>query len=117
MSTLAEWVESATAKEPIEAAVIGLHGHWTREPGPVLATCYAAQEPIRFDVIPWSVARPLLNYDPDQGQDEADCNALWVWTASRVIFVSRYDGSMSIQWVPRHPTPGTPTMIAGDMEA
>ena len=40
-----------------------------------------------------------------------NCYATYIWTDQRVFFVSNYDGSMQLEWVPRNPTDIEPDMI------
>src|SRR5665648_1093277 len=100
--SFAEEIELASGGEVIDSAVIGGMG-WSsygadKRHAPGLAR--------QGEVPPWSVARPLLDYEYDTGYGAPDCQAVHAWTAYRVIFVSQYDGSTRVTWVPRHPTPG-----------
>ena len=58
--------------------------------------------PIEFCSIPLTVeqALPLLNYT-DYGSQ--DCHNVYVYTATRVIYVHEYDGDTWLKSVPRNP--------------
>lgn len=107
--TFADDIEQATGGEPIEAVVIGDMG-WTvygkdERHAPALAH--------KGELLTWDVARPLLDYVYDDGFGAPDCNAVYAWTATRVIYVVQYDGSTGIHWLPRNPTPTIPQMPGG----
>ena len=103
MSTLRDWIEEAAAGEPIEAVVIGELG-WgdysdeVKSPSPVLT---------------WEEAYPKLLYEFDSGFGSPGCHAIYVWTPTRVFFVSQYDGSTQLESVPRNPVPCNPDMPGG----
>lgn len=61
----------------------------------------------------WKEAKPLLHYDWNNGYGAPACHAIAVWTDTDVIFVSQYDGSTSLEKVPRNPTNHKPTMPGG----
>lgn len=101
MANLVEWIEEAAAGEPVEAVVI--------------ADTYAkipTFEIQRFGVLlPWSRARPMLDYEFDEGLGAAaNCNAIYAWTAGKVIFVVEYDGATRLKAIPRNPTACDPEM-------
>ena len=62
--------------------------------------------PIELCNIPLTVeqALPLLNYT-DYGYD--DCHNVYVYTATRVIYVHEYDGDTWLKSVPRNPPTAT----------
>ncbi|KKM99808.1 hypothetical protein LCGC14_1144250 [marine sediment metagenome] len=105
--TFAEDIEEAVGKESIQAIVIGKLGdHW-EEPS------YDSRNIPRSKcvlVLNWEEARPLLNYEYDDGFGGADCHAIYVWTRTRVFFVSEYDGATGIASVPRNPIDVQPKM-------
>ena len=81
MSTFAEDIERAAGgAERIEAVVI-----W----------------PLR--VLSWHEARPLLDYDYDDGFGAPDCHAVYVWTEDKVLWVTQYDGATTNSSAPRNP--------------
>jgi len=99
---LAVWVEREAGGDPIVGVVIGTISGYD-EPG----------SPKTYDVIPWSEARPILDYGFELGYCGGDCHAIYAWTPSKVIFVSQYDGSKSIESIPRDPVACTPIMVGG----
>lgn len=103
-------LEEAAGDEEIEFCVIGDMG-WSdgygadeRQAGALAA---------KGKVLPWSEARALLDYRYDTGYGAPDCNAVYAWTPSRVIFVSQYDGATGVEWVPRAPVECDPGMPGG----
>lgn len=109
MANLIEWIESTAEGEPIQAVVIGKtrwydYGKeniptWDKQP--------------RGKVISWEKAKEFLDYQFNSGFGAPGCNAIYAWTKSKVIFVSQYDGSTSIEWVPRDPIECNPEMPGG----
>lgn len=106
---LRKWVDETANGEPIEAVVLGEMG-WG-DYGSEQVPTYATQK--RGVILSWDEAAPMIDYTFDSGYGAPGCNALWAWTASRVIFVSTYDGSTNPSWVPRNPTAGEPDMPGG----
>jgi hypothetical protein len=51
-------------------------------------------------------AKPMLDYEYSTEYGAPECQAVNVYTPTRVIFVSQYDGSTSVTWVMRNPTEG-----------
>lgn len=118
MSNFLADIRGELADEPVDAVVIGDHGGGWRdapdrdgylEPGEAR---YIAPEK-RGVVLDWSEAEPLLDYEYDSGYGGADCHPVWIWTPTRVLFVSTYDGSTAVESVPRNPSPGGPYMPGG----
>lgn len=99
----AQQIDEALDGEPVEGVVIGKFG-WGHEDRAVA---------VEGKVISWGEARPLLDYIYDDGFGGADCHAIWLWTPTRVMFVSEYDGSTTLTWVPRNPIDGKPGMPGG----
>lgn len=106
MATFAEQLEVAAGAEEIEAVVIG-HIGWHDDDD------LGRPAPYKEVVLLWPDARESLNYEYDSGYGGVDCHAVYCWTASKVIFVSQYDGSTCVTSVPRNPTPGLPEMPGG----
>lgn len=82
----------AAGDEPIEAVYI----------------CDDGIEPYESDEyidtpLPWTTARPKLDYEYNNGYGTQSCHNVYVWTAGKVFYVQEYDGSTSIAWIPRHP--------------
>jgi hypothetical protein len=64
-------------------------------------------------LLSWEAARPIIDYEYDNGYGSAGCHAVYAWTETQVIFVSEYDGATGISEVPRNPTAGTPEFSGG----
>ena len=115
MSTFAEDLENEAGEEAIEAAVIGPFG-WSDmdDDDPYGEDRIERGAPVkRGELLDWSAARPMLDYDYSSGYGAPECDAIWAWTATRILFVSQYDGSTSIHSMPRHPVAGEPSMPGG----
>ena len=67
----------------------------------------------RGKVLSWEQAAPFLDYEYDTGFGAPECNAVYAWTISSVLFVVQYDGATSVQSVPRNPMEVTPEMPGG----
>jgi hypothetical protein len=96
--TLAEEMERA-ANGTILFAVIG--EDWDQD----------HSHPLFGQCLPWSEVRAALDYELDNSDVNADDpaeNAVYAWTADRVLFVYEYDGATAIYWVPRNPGPCEP---------
>lgn len=55
----------------------------------------------------------MLDYAYDGSFGAPECDAIWAWTPTRVLFVSQYDGATRVESVPRNPQDGTPEMPGG----
>lgn len=64
-------------------------------------------------VLSWETAAPLLDRDFNAGRGVAEATSVWVWTATRVYFLSLCDGAEDLVWVPRNPAAGCPQHIGG----
>lgn len=109
-ANLKSWILEASADEPIEAVVIGQMG-WGDDYNSEDVPRYGEQP--KGIVLSWDEAELWVDYDFDDGHGAPGCNAIWAWTASRVIFISQYDGSTRVEWVPRSPVVGEPEMPGG----
>lgn len=107
--TFAQDIEKAANGEPIEAVTYRpTRNSWDKV------------DPI--GPVPWDEAREALDFAYDTGFGGSDCYPVWVWTASRVLFVGVYDGATWIEAVPRNPEPAWPdngydrypTMVGGE---
>lgn len=100
------WAEilEVAGDEAIEAVVIG-DADWGRDD-----SNRAVPADRKFIVITPDEAAQLLTYEHDDGFGWPDCHAVYAWTATRVLFVSEYDGSTTIDDMPRNPGPCTPRM-------
>jgi hypothetical protein len=98
-SNFAEDIEAAVGEEEIEAIVISppsYFGGYGDKDRP---------SPVRYGVaLTWVEARPMLDYKYDDGFGLQDCDDVYVYTATRVLYVHEYDGSTRIAGLPRHPT-------------
>jgi len=102
--TFATDIEEAAEGEPIEAIVIGEMG-WEGygdddRHAPGLAR--------KGEILRWAEARPLLDYEYDRGFGAPDCQAIRAWTENKVIWVTQYDGSTSVNSALRNPPPPSP---------
>ena len=125
MATLREWILKTANGEFIEGVVIGrTGGNGSDEDyvlGDDLADDYGSeaipnyQEHPRGRVLSWEDAQPHLRYQFNSDHGSVRCEAIYAWTASRVIFITQYDGATWPCWVPRNPNPTavTPDMPGG----
>ena len=108
-TTLKNWIEETADGEKIISAVIGEMGGGD----------YGAKDIDGYyrspknKVLSWEDAIPHLEYEFDSGYGEPGCQAIYVWTETKVMFVSQYDGSTAIEWVPRNPIDTKPSMPGG----
>jgi hypothetical protein len=107
MSTFTDDIMAEADGEPIEAVVIG-QAPW----GGYSEDRIERKAPARRnEVLSWEEARPMLDYDFDRGFGAPECDAIYAWTPTRVIFVREYDGSTGLDSLPRYPDAATePTM-------
>ena len=96
--TFAEEIEHAANGETIEAVICGERG-WSGSP--------------TSNVMTWADSRPIFDYEYNHDFGGVDCHAVNVWTESKVIFVSQYDGMTNVETIPRSPTPGPVRMFGG----
>lgn len=95
--------------EIIESGVIGEMG-WGD---------YNSEKVPNYDKIPkgktlsWDEMRKWLYYDYSTGYGAPECNAVYIWTNHRILFVVQYDGSTSIHGIPRNPVDCIPEMPGG----
>ena len=107
---LRDWIVEAAEGEDVEAVVFGKmggRGDYGKKNVP------GYDERPRGKVIEWATAEPLLRYEFDSGSGAPGCEAVYAWTASRIIFIVRYDGSTCPCWVPRNPCECKPEMPGG----
>lgn len=109
MSNLVEWITEMAAEEQIESVVIGEMG-WG-DYGSEAIPNYSEQP--RGKTIPWSEAQKFLKYDFDSGYGAPGCNAVYVWTSTKILFVWQYDGATSMCAIPRNPVDCMPEMPGG----
>lgn len=103
--TFADDIEAAANGEAIDAVV--LSGSPRYEPyGPIDARRKA---PVKVGVrLSWQEARPMLDYEYNDDFGTQDCDSIYAWTASRVMYVQEYDGSTTVMWLPRNPVDVVP---------
>lgn len=71
-------------------------------------------EGFRGRVLSWVDAQPFLeNWSCYGGYGAPSCYAITVWTESRVLFITQYDGSTRLNSVFRDPTDHYPHMPGG----
>lgn len=100
---LVGWVETALQPgETIEGVVLGQIG-WNYEPDPEWVGKLMA----------WEQAKPIIDRPFYSGYGAPGCHAIYVWTNQRVLFISQYDGSTSLESVPRNPCDIKPEMPGG----
>jgi hypothetical protein len=105
-------IESAAGGEVIEAVVIGPFG-WLAdgwpddEPDEEALGWDDKRTPVppgmKGTPLDWNHARPYLDYSYDAGFGGMDCHDVTAWTASWVLYVHEYDGSTSVERIPRNP--------------
>ena len=104
-----EWIEEEAAGEKIEAVVIS--GNRYDEDGrPVSNDNTSIIEDV---LLTWEEVRDDLDYKFNPNQYNIQCHAIYAWTASKVIFISQYDGSTEIYSIPRNPVDCKPEMPGG----
>jgi hypothetical protein len=69
---------------------------------------------LRGVLLKWEDAEPWLEiFSCYTGYGAPDCYAITAWTPSQVLFIVQYDGSTSLQSVPRNPVSHNPRMPGG----
>lgn len=105
-NTLEEWILNCSLGEFIEGVVIGKHPDVyegdTYDEDDVQTKKGFLRQPLNR-VLTWEEAREHLRYKFDSGYGGAECNPVYVWTRTRVLFVHEYDGSTGMHHVPRFP--------------
>lgn len=74
-------------------------------------------------VIPFDKRGVVLEWEEAQGFMEGwsfyggfgspDCYATYIWTTTRVFWVTQYDGATTLDWLPRNPEDCMPEMPGG----
>ena len=107
---LKKWILSVAENEEIEGIVLG-EMDWDDD--------YESEEIQSYKKYPknkllsWEEALPFISYEFCSGYGAPGCQAITAWTKSKVIFVSQYDGSTRIEFVPRNPCDCEPEMPGG----
>lgn len=110
MANLKEWILEVAENEKIEAVVIGRSDY----EGRVLIPNYN-QIP-KGKLLSWKEAIKYLDYEFDDGLGIIGCNAIYAWTASKIISIGTYDGETWPYSLPRHPIDVMPKMEEGSEE-
>ena len=109
MANLKCWIEEAANGEVIEGVVIGEMG-WG-DYGSDAVPGYK-QSP-KGKLITWQEAVKWLDYEFSSGYGAPGCNAVYAWTATKVIAIAQYDGTTWWYWLPRQPVDIMPSMEGG----
>jgi hypothetical protein len=100
------------AETPIEAVCIGEYGWGGYVSG---KDCEKRRNMVPKDkqniLLTAEEAAKYLSYDFDSGYGAPKCHSVTVWSETRVVFVVQYDGSVSIDYVPRAPEPNSAVMF------
>jgi hypothetical protein len=107
MNNFLNYILSVADGEPIQAIVIGYWGQYSEY------KAHSVPKEIEGVVISLDMAKPYLNYEYDYGFGSPEGHAITAWTATKVIFVSTYDGATWVEYVPRNPVNHMPTMPGG----
>lgn len=108
-NNLKQWIESEAGGEQIVGIVIGEMG-WGD---------YGSAEVPAYQSIPkgkllsWDEAKEYLDYDFDSGYGAPGCQAVYAWTANKVIAIGQYDGATWPYSIPRNPIDVMPKMEGG----
>lgn len=110
MANIRVWLEQAEKKhnEVIEHIVVGKHYSYERS-----EQDEEQKKPIGI-VLSRDEGLKLVDEEFDSGYGGADCYAMFAWTASRVYFISEYDGATCLSWVPRHAIDCNPNFAGTD---
>lgn len=118
MANFADQIEEA-ANGPILGVVVGGFG-WDPEGPDEEAYRWdrdGQRKPIplelKLTVQPWDTVRPYLDYVHRSDFGSPEVHAIYAWSEDRIVFVSTYDGSTAVEWIPRHPTDITPETFGG----
>lgn len=109
MSNFANDIRDAVGDEEIVGIAIGAFG-WDgfRE-----EDIERKAEVRRGVVLTWGEAEPMLDYEYHVGYGSPECDAICLWTPTRVIWVTQYDGSTHFSSAPRNPIDHMPDMPGG----
>jgi hypothetical protein len=115
------WEDLEKALEPgetVEALVFGNWG-WSYEDKPA-AGAYGEPDPppvpveMRAKVLTPDEAKPFMaGWSFFGGYGSPECYAVRVWTSRRILWVTQYDGSTSLDSAMRNPEPHLPDMPGG----
>lgn len=109
-------IEAQAKDEAIESVVIGPFG-WggsmDANDGYGEGNIHRKTPVERGAPLAWETARPMLDYPYSTGYGAPECDAIYAYTAERVLSVAQYDGSTWITSIPRNPQPCKPEMAGG----
>lgn len=108
MSNFWKDILMAAGDEPIEAVVIG-DAPWSRSWQGGDARNKIEQK--IGVVLTADEARPMLDYEYDEGFGGVDCNPIHAYTPNRILVVHEYDGSTGVYSVPRNPSAELPEFV------
>ena len=109
MANLKKWILEEAGGEKVEGVVIGAMG-WGS---------YGSEGVPNYNKMPkgklltWKKAAPLLDYEFSEGYGAPGCNAIYAWTANKVIAIGQYDGATWPYSLPRNPVDIMPEMEGG----
>ena len=105
MANIVKWIEEKLEEdEVIEGVVIGEGDRIDDYSTSILLDSILEKKRKIYDkVIPWVIAKPLLDYEFDSGFGTQDCNTVYIWTNKNVLFINEYDGSTCLSKIPRNP--------------
>lgn len=109
MENLKQWILDTAEGEAIEAVVIGEMG-WGNY-GHDAVKNYS-QMP-KGKLLTWDEAEKWIDYEFDSGYGAPGCQAIYAWTANKVIAISAYGGATSCYSIPRNPIDVMPFMEGG----
>lgn len=118
--TFKDEILSIADGEPIEKIVIGRFGWSGGDGSDEEAYGFGEDEGKSRKPIPWALketpidwnqVESYLDYNYSSGYGSPDCHAIYAYTANKIIFVSTYDGSTSVEWIPRNPVDCLPEMF------
>ena len=104
--TFAQDIETEFDGERIDAVVIGFFPNTT-------ANKYVPGNNRSGEVLVWGAARPLLDYEYNSIFGGPACHPVYVYSRTRVMIVTCYDGSTETMMIPRDPAAGEMPEYAG----
>jgi hypothetical protein len=107
MAKLIDWINDERAGEAVLGVVFGDMG-WDEDYAAEHIPNYRAM--LKGVVLSLADAMPWLDYEFYDGFGGVNCQSVYIWTTTKVIFIHEYDGSTTIQSVPRNPTACMPEM-------
>lgn len=110
MSAYNDLIKYLDKGETVEAIVFGNWG-WDGYGEPRAHNVPKAK---RFIILTLDEAAPLMQkWSFYSGYGAPDCYATYIWTNQRIIWVTQYDGSTTLDSAPRNPEVCTPYIPGG----